>query len=145
MAKPWVKNELNAIAAAVIGGCSLQGGVGTIPGTILGCLFLRTVIDAVNKIVGSGADVYEGMIVGIVVVMAVTFSQRTGSARSRKFFATPIGWASIPVLSVLTGISFMLFFRDKPWFATMHAVTFGLLVGAILTVRGALESRTKRT
>ncbi len=27
--------ELNAIAASVIGGCSLQGGVGTIPGTIL--------------------------------------------------------------------------------------------------------------
>ena len=29
--------ELNAIAAAVVGGCSLQGGVGTIPGTVLGC------------------------------------------------------------------------------------------------------------
>src|SRR5690606_11451193 len=33
--------ELNAIAAAVIGGCALSGGVGTIPGTVLGCLFLR--------------------------------------------------------------------------------------------------------
>ena len=70
--------ELNAIAASVIGGCSLQGGVGTIPGTILGCLFLRTIIDAVQKIVGAGSDVYEGMIVGIVVVVAVTFSQRGG-------------------------------------------------------------------
>ena len=77
--------ELNAIAASVIGGCSLQGGVGTIAGTVLGCLFLRTVIDAVNKIVGAGADVYEGMIVGIVVVMAVTFSQRGVSARARPF------------------------------------------------------------
>src|SRR5262249_1328839 len=38
--------ELNAIAAAVVGGCSLQGGVGTIPGAVLGALFLRTVIDA---------------------------------------------------------------------------------------------------
>ncbi len=55
--------ELNAIAASVIGGCSLQGGIGTIPGVVLGCLFLRTVIDAVNKIVGTGSDVYEGMIV----------------------------------------------------------------------------------
>ena len=33
--------ELNAIAASVIGGCSLQGGVGTIFGTVLGCLFLE--------------------------------------------------------------------------------------------------------
>ena len=33
--------ELNAIAAAVVGGCSLQGGIGTIPGVMLGCLFLR--------------------------------------------------------------------------------------------------------
>jgi ribose/xylose/arabinose/galactoside ABC-type transport system permease subunit len=136
--------ELNAIAASVIGGCSLQGGVGTIPGTILGCLFLRTVIDAVNKIVGSGADVYEGMIVGIVVVMAVTFSQRAGAARVQKFFATPIGWASIPVLSLLTGISFMLFFRDKPWFAPLHAAAFGLIVAAILAIRGFIELRVKR-
>ncbi len=89
--------ELNAIAAAVIGGCSLQGGVGTIPGTVLGCLFLRTVIDAVNKIVGTGADVYEGMIVGIVVVLAVTFSQRVGSMQ-RYFFANSIGRTAIPVL-----------------------------------------------
>ena len=137
--------ELNAIAASVIGGCSLQGGVGTIPGTILGCLFLRTVIDAVNKIVGSGADVYEGMIVGIVVVMAVTFSQRAGSARARKFFATPIGWASIPVLSILIGLSFMLFFRDKPWYSSAHAVTFALTVAAILVLRGIMELRSKRT
>ncbi len=28
--------ELNAIAASVVGGCSLQGGVGTIPGVVLG-------------------------------------------------------------------------------------------------------------
>ncbi len=136
--------ELNAIAASVIGGCSLQGGIGTIPGTILGCLFLKTVIDSVNKIVGSGADVYEGMIVGIVVVMAVTFSQRSGSARAQTFFATPIGWASIPVLSILTGISFLLFFRDKPWFSALHAAAFGAIVACILIARGVMEIRAKR-
>ena len=136
--------ELNAIAASVIGGCSLQGGIGTIPGTILGCLFLRTVIDSVNKIVGSGADVYEGMIVGIVVVMAVTFSQRVGIARAQKFFATPIGWACIPVLSLLTGISFVLFFRDKPWYSYKYAIAFGAIVSCILVMRGVMELRSKR-
>jgi ribose/xylose/arabinose/galactoside ABC-type transport system permease subunit len=67
--------ELNAIAAAVVGGCSLQGGAGTITGTVLGVLFLRTVIDAVAKIIDVGADLYEGMIVGVVVVLAVAVNR----------------------------------------------------------------------
>ncbi len=133
--------ELNAIAASVIGGCALTGGVGTIPGTILGCLFLRTVIDAVNKIVGTGADVYEGMIVGIVVVLAVTFSQRSGGAVRRPFFATAIGWASVPVLSLLSGLSFILFFREKPWFAAPYAIVFAGIVALALCLRGVLELR----
>jgi len=68
-------HELNAIAAAVVGGCSLSGGVGTVPGTILGTIFLRVVIDAVSKIIKTGADVYEGLIVGVVVVLAVALGQ----------------------------------------------------------------------
>ena len=139
--------ELNAIAASVIGGCSLQGGVGTIPGTILGCLFLRTVIDAVNKIVGTGADVYEGMIVGIVVVLAVTFSQRVGSVQ-RYFFANALGRTAIPVLGLLAGLCFMLFFRDKPWFKTQAGYytphLFGIGVTVLLCVRSFLESRWQR-
>jgi ribose/xylose/arabinose/galactoside ABC-type transport system permease subunit len=106
--------ELNAIAASVIGGCSLQGGVGTIPGTILGCLFLRTIIDAVQKIVGAGSDVYEGMIVGIVVVVAVTFSQRGGGKLSgKRFFSNEIGWTVIPALGILSGLSYLLFFGNR--------------------------------
>ncbi len=127
----------------MIGGCSLQGGVGTILGTALGCLFLRTVIDSVNKIVGTGADVYEGMIVGIVVVMAVTFSQRGVRSLRRPFFGTLIGWAAIPVLSLLAGLSCMLFFRDKPWFDAWHAVVFGVIVAGILFVRGLVELKQK--
>lgn len=136
--------ELNAIAAAVIGGCSLQGGVGTIPGTILGCLFLRTVIDAVKKIVGTGADVYEGMIVGIVVVLAVTFSQR-GSRAHRYFFANSLGRSAIPVLGLLAGISFMLFFRTKAWYEPSYAFFAGILVVAVLSLRSFLEHRWQRT
>ncbi len=139
--------ELNAIAAAVIGGCSLQGGVGTIPGTILGCLFLRTVIDAVNKIVGTGADVYEGMIVGIVVVLAVTFSQRVGSVQ-RYFFNNALGRTAIPVLGLLAGLCFMLFFRENPWYNTPLGLyspyLFGIAVTAVLSVRSVLEARWQR-
>lgn len=135
--------ELNAIAASVIGGCSLQGGVGTIPGTVLGCLFLRTVIDSVNKIVGRGADVYEGMIVGIVVVMAVTFSQR-GSKVERVFFGNALGRTAIPVLGLLAGVSFMLFFRSSQWYSHGHSVALGLFVMAVLATRSFIESRWQR-
>ena len=136
--------ELNAIAAAVIGGCALSGGVGTIPGTVLGCLFLRTVIDAVNKIVGTGADVYEGMIVGIVVVLAVTFSQRGATTARRAFFASPTGWTAVPILGLLAGLSFMMFFRGKPWFAASHAIAFGVIVAIGLVIRGVAEHRSAR-
>jgi ribose/xylose/arabinose/galactoside ABC-type transport system permease subunit len=67
--------ELNAIAAAVVGGCSLQGGVGTIPGTVLGVLFLQSVIDGIAKVIERGSDVYEGTVVGVLVVFAVAFGK----------------------------------------------------------------------
>ena len=134
--------ELNAIAASVIGGCSLQGGVGTIPGTILGCLFLRTIIDAVQKIVGAGADVYEGMIVGIVVVVAVTFSQRGGGKISgKKYFSNAIGWSVIPTLGLLTGLSHLLFFGKRDWYASYQAFLIGIAVVIALGIRAFLESR----
>ncbi len=97
--------ELNAIAAAVVGGCSLQGGVGTIPGTALGALFLRCVIDGVAKIIKTGADIYEGQIVGIVVVVAVAFSQlRSGAAHTRRLFPGALGSVSLISLALLAGL-----------------------------------------
>src|SRR5262249_34413237 len=96
--------ELNAIAAAVVGGCSLQGGVGTIPGTVLGALFLRVVIDGVAKLIKTGADVYEGVIVGVVVVVAVAFTQfQESSRRGKRFFAGPLGLVTMLNLALLAG------------------------------------------
>jgi ribose/xylose/arabinose/galactoside ABC-type transport system permease subunit len=136
--------ELNAIAASVIGGCSLQGGIGTIPGTVLGCLFLRTVIDAVNKVVGAGADIYEGMIVGIVVVVAVTFSQRGGSSIGQRYFSSAIGWSVIPSLGLLSGLSYFMFFGKQTWYAPYQAFLLGLAVMIALAVRSVLESRERQ-
>ncbi len=96
--------ELNAIAACVVGGCSLQGGVGTIPGVVLGCFFLRIVTDAVSKIIKRGANLYEGIVVGIVVVVAVAFSQVGRKGQQRKqFFPGAIGWVAASVLALLAG------------------------------------------
>ena len=92
--------ELNAIAAAVVGGCSLQGGVGTVIGTLLGAVFLRAVVDAVARIIKSQSDIYEGMIVGMVVVAAVTFSQLRQIRQSgRQLFPGVMGMLTIPCLA----------------------------------------------
>ncbi|MDX1969282.1 MAG: ABC transporter permease [Planctomycetaceae bacterium] len=97
--------ELNAIAAAVVGGCSLQGGLGTVPGTLLGALFLRTVIDGVSKIIKSGADVYEGLIVGVVVVFAVVFTRGETSVQPRRsLFGGALGLVTIVNLTMIAGI-----------------------------------------
>ena len=97
-------HELNAIAAAVVGGCSLAGGVGTVPGTVLGTIFLRVVIDAVSKIIKTGADVYEGLIVGVVVVIAVTFAQVGQMAKGgRRLLPGPLGLCAIPTLALFCG------------------------------------------
>jgi ribose/xylose/arabinose/galactoside ABC-type transport system permease subunit len=97
--------ELNAIAAAVVGGCSLSGGVGTITGTVLGVLFLRSVIDGVAKIIKSNAEVYEGLIVGGVVVVAVALTQfRLAAGRGQRFFAGALGWVTILNLALLAGV-----------------------------------------
>ena len=96
--------ELNGIAAAVVGGCSLQGGIGTVPGTVLGALFLRMVLDGVAKIIKTDADVYEGLLVGVVVVVAVAFNQVRQAGRQRKsFFPGVMGLITILNLTLLAG------------------------------------------
>lgn len=96
--------ELNAIAAAVVGGCSLQGGIGTVPGTLLGALFLRVVIDGVAKIIKTGAHIYEGFIVGVLVVFAVTFTRGSDTSRQRPaLFSGWLGLVTILNLTFLAG------------------------------------------
>jgi ribose/xylose/arabinose/galactoside ABC-type transport system permease subunit len=129
--------ELNAIAAAVVGGCSLQGGVGTIPGAVLGALFLRTVIDAVAKIIKTGADVYEGLIVGGLVVIAVAFTRfRQAVGQGREFFPGALGWVTVVNLALLTGLLTALF--TGQW---SLGVPLGVGAVAVLTVAKLFEKR----
>lgn len=66
--------ELNAIAAAVVGGASLMGGEGSIVGTFLGAGILQVILNGINLIIRQGSSLWEGVIVGFVVVAAVTFN-----------------------------------------------------------------------
>jgi ribose transport system permease protein len=61
--------ELDAIAAAVIGGTSLSGGKGTIFGTFFGALILGVVN---NMLVMLNVAVYlQGMVKGLIIIAAV--------------------------------------------------------------------------
>ena len=121
--------ELFAIAAAVVGGCSLQGGVGRVSGIVLGAVFLRVVIDAVAKTIRSGSDDYEGLIVGLLVVLAVAFNQLSGvtSGWKKQFFPGALGWWTIPILVGLIGCVFAAGSVLTP----DGTPTIGLVAGAI--------------
>jgi hypothetical protein len=70
---------------------------------------LRTVIDGVSKMIKTGADVYEGLIVGGVVVVAVAFNQfRQAGRQGKSFFAGPLGLVTVLNLALLTGVLVMV-------------------------------------
>ena len=134
-----VAYELNAIAAAVVGGCSLQGGVGTIPGVMLGVLFLRMVIDAVAKLIKSGSDDYEGLIVGFLVVVAVALNElrRQIVDTTKQFFPGAMGALIIPVLALLVGAVLGVMLGDnQTGFNVRQAVT---ATGAALVLFAAIK------
>jgi rhamnose transport system permease protein len=66
--------ELQVIAAAVIGGTSIAGGIGSVVGCVLGALFLGVVKNAL-PVVGI-SPFWQMGISGIVIVVAVVLNAR---------------------------------------------------------------------
>ena len=62
-------DELYTIAAAVIGGTSFTGGIGTVPGAILGALVMQS-LQSGMVLMGLDAPL-QNIVVGIVLVVAV--------------------------------------------------------------------------
>ncbi|WP_134681569.1 sugar ABC transporter permease [Paracoccus ravus] len=62
-------DELRVIAAAVIGGTALSGGIGTIHGAILGALIMQS-LQSGMAMVGADAPL-QNIVVGVVLVLAV--------------------------------------------------------------------------
>ena len=73
--------NLNVIAAVVIGGTSLFGGVGTIFGTVVG-LFIPAVLQNGFVIVGI-QPFWQQVAVGAVLIVAVYVDQRRRAAAAR--------------------------------------------------------------
>ena len=73
--------ELDAIAAAVIGGTSLAGGVGRITGTVIGTIILGVMMSGFTFLkVGS---YYQEVIKGAIIVLAVAVDQYRRSRKTR--------------------------------------------------------------
>jgi inositol transport system permease protein len=71
--------ELDAIAAAVIGGTSLSGGLGTIGGAVVGTLILGVMISGFTFL---GVDAYiQDIVKGVIIVAAVTADQYRRKSR----------------------------------------------------------------
>jgi ribose transport system permease protein len=61
--------ELDAIAAVVIGGASLAGGVGKISGTLIGALVLAVIRNGLNLL--NVSAFWQQVIIGLVIAVAV--------------------------------------------------------------------------
>ncbi|WP_172118820.1 ABC transporter permease [Halomonas hibernica] len=73
--------ELDAIAAAVIGGTSLAGGVGRIAGTVIGALILGVMLSGFTFL---GVDAYyQDIVKGAIIVAAVVVDQYRQRKRNK--------------------------------------------------------------
>jgi simple sugar transport system permease protein len=74
--------ELEAIAAAVIGGSRLSGGYGSVIGTALGCLMIGMIRNGL--ILAGVASYWYQAIIGLLIVAAVIVNQTAGRTRPQR-------------------------------------------------------------
>lgn len=79
--------ELQVIAACVIGGVSITGGVGTVAGVVLGALFLGVIKNAL-PLVGV-SPFFQMAVSGLVITTAVIVNARGQKARVRRILEQP--------------------------------------------------------
>jgi ribose/xylose/arabinose/galactoside ABC-type transport system permease subunit len=67
--------ELDAIAAVVIGGTSLSGGVGTIAGTIVGVLIIGVMNNGLDLL--NVSSYWQQIVKGLIIVLAVLLDKKS--------------------------------------------------------------------
>jgi simple sugar transport system permease protein len=80
-----IGRELDVLAAVVLGGASLMGGIGTVTGTILGIILLAVLENGLTLV---GVSSYSfGIVTGLVILLSVSATaysaKRQQSARAR--------------------------------------------------------------
>ncbi|WNF30516.1 substrate-binding domain-containing protein [Streptomyces sp. C11-1] len=82
--------ELDAIAAVVIGGASLAGGVGKASGTLIGALILAVLRNGLNLL--SVSAFWQQVVIGVVIALAVlldTLRRKSGSGAATSAGTAP--------------------------------------------------------
>lgn len=77
-----VNDNLTAIAAAIIGGTALTGGIGGAFGALAGSVFLTVTLTAMSF--AHVSDVWQPAGVGVLVLLAVVYDSRTRAGRTRR-------------------------------------------------------------
>jgi galactofuranose transport system permease protein len=78
--------ELEAIAAVVIGGTLLSGGIGTLSGTLAGALLLKVIQNLINQ-VGTLSSYYQQVVSGVFLLLVVLV--QSGLTRRRSAGSSP--------------------------------------------------------
>ena len=73
--------ELDVVAACVIGGVSIAGGLGTVAGAVLGALFLGVIKNAL-PVIGI-SPFWQLAISGLAIILAVAFNATQGRTKGR--------------------------------------------------------------
>ncbi len=66
--------ELDAIAAAVIGGTSFAGGIGTVWGTVVGALIIGVMNNGLDLL--NVSPFYQQVVKGVIIVVAIIIDER---------------------------------------------------------------------
>jgi rhamnose transport system permease protein len=74
--------EFTVIAACVIGGISIAGGIGSVTGAMLGALFLSVISNALP--VMQVSPFWQSALTGLVILVAVLINARGNTNRSRQ-------------------------------------------------------------
>ncbi|MFF1376218.1 substrate-binding domain-containing protein [Streptomyces sp. NPDC058308] len=110
--------ELDAIAAVVIGGASLAGGVGKASGTLIGALILAVLRNGLNLL--SVSAFWQQVVIGVVIALAVLLdtlrrkagatpgasSGASGGVRGKGPQAVKYAVAAVVVAAVVGAVSF---------------------------------------
>ncbi|WP_069887169.1 ABC transporter permease/substrate-binding protein [Streptomyces luteocolor] len=110
--------ELDAIAAVVIGGASLAGGVGKASGTLVGALILAVLRNGLNLL--SVSAFWQQVVIGVVIALAVLLdtlrrragatpgasSGASGGVRGKGPQAVKYAVAAVVVAAVVGAVSF---------------------------------------